>query len=405
MAHLILVGGCVRDIILNKPSKDYDIEVYGVPIEKLSNIMVDDLGAKGEQVGKQFGIFKVGDFDISLPRQEVKTGDKHTDFDVISNENLPLKIAAQRRDFTINALMYDYKNGHIRDFFGGLEDLQNNVIRHIDDKTFIEDALRVYRAAQFAGRFGFKINPRTVKLASTMDLSHLPPERINEEFKKLLLKSPRPSVGIQALDDMGVVKKYYPEIDDLKATEQRPDYHAEGDVYVHTKMVIDEAAKIIGEWPDNEDKSIIMFAALAHDFGKPSTTQMSDKGFPVQPGHEEAGVEPTINFLSKITNEKRLTDLVSWIVGNHLMPAQLHRATTNDSTFKRIINKHTVAKLKLLAAVARADMKGRFHRFEDGTVVAPEAKEVDWFLERIDDVLQKNWPNIRGTYCAVGIRE
>ena len=393
-----LVGGSVRDIIIGNVSKDFDIEVYGVPIEKLSNILIEELGARGEQVGKQFGIFKIGNFDISLPRQEVKTGEKHTDFDVSPDENLSLKIAARRRDFTINALMYNYKKGKIEDFFGGLEDLQNNVIRHIDDKTFIEDPLRVYRAAQFASRFGFRIDPKTIKLASTMDLSFLPPERIYEEFKKLLIKSPRPSIGIQALDDMGVIAKYFPEINNLKKTEQRPDYHAEGDVYIHTKMVVDEAAKIIGEWKEDEDKNIIMLTALAHDFGKPSTTKISDKGFPVQPGHEEAGVKPTLKFLSKITNDKKITDIVPWIVSQHLLPAHLHRSKdeTTDSTFKRIINKYSVPKLKLLAAVARADMKGRFHRLEDGTVIAPEANEVDWFLERIDEVLQKTGQTSEG---------
>ena len=153
-----LVGGCVRDIILGEEAKDFDIEVYGIRIDDLGSLLSAKLGAKAEQVGKAFGVFKVGNFDISLPRTEVKTGDKHISFEIKPDASLDVETAAKRRDFTFNSLMFSYKDNKFVDFFGGLKDLQNRIIRHIDDKTFVEDALRVYRAAQFAARFSKQFN-------------------------------------------------------------------------------------------------------------------------------------------------------------------------------------------------------------------------------------------------------
>lgn len=381
-----LVGGSVRDIILGKESKDYDIEVYGISAEKLGQILEAELGAKPQQVGKQFGVFKFGDFDISLPRKEVKVGERHTDFDVEFDENLEPRDGAKRRDFTINALMYNPKTGKIYDFFGGLDDLHNKQLKHIDDKTFVEDALRVYRAAQFAGRFGFTIHPDTKELASSIDLSHLPPERIYEEFKKLFLKSPKPSVGIQALDDMGVLDKYFPEISDLKTTEQRSDYHAEGDVYIHTNMVIDKAAEIIKNFRSEQDKKTIMLAAFAHDFGKPSTTEYSSTGAITQHGHEEAGVEPTKTFLGKLTTETDTIADVSFLVEHHLLPMNSHRNNLSDAGFRKMINKYGIDRLKLLSAVSRADVTGRLHTNEDGTVGEPGTEAIDWFEGKIKEI-------------------
>ena len=381
-----LVGGSVRDLLLGKEIQDFDIEVYGISSDDLSSILTNELGAKGEQVGKQFGVFKVGDFDISLPRRETKTGDKHTDFNVTPDPHLELQEAAKRRDFTINALMYDPNEDKILDFFGGQDDLNNGIIRHINDETFIEDPLRVYRAAQFAARFGFDIADKTKELAASMDLSSLPPERVNGEFKKLFLKSDTPSIGIQALDDMNVLGRYYPEIAALKHTSQRDDYHAEGNVYIHTKMVIDRAAEVIKRFPDVKDKTIIMFAALAHDFGKPATTKISDQGVPVQPGHEQAGVEPTQEFLDKLTNESDIVDNVLFIVENHLLPLEYHRSGAGDSAFRRAINKFGLKKLELLAAVSEADATGRLHKNSDGHIFQPKGEELDWFRQRIQDV-------------------
>ena len=381
-----VVGGGVRDILIGKPSKDIDIEVHGVPMDKLGQLM-EKHGGKPEQVGKQFGVFKVGDVDVSLPRTETKTGTKHTDFDVQAHTSLPLKQAARRRDFTMNALMYDVKNHRILDFFGGHDDIVAKKIKHVDDKTFVEDPLRVYRAAQFAGRFGFSIDASTIKLARSMDLSDLPKERVFEEMSKLLLRSPKPSVGLQALDDMGVLKQQMPELKNLQDTHQRGDYHAEGDVFTHTKMVIDEAAQISKRFEREKDRQIIMLAALSHDLGKPATTDEQGSAL----GHSEAGIEPTRQLLSKLTTDTEIIETVLALVEHHLVPLNYHNNRNNvkDSTFRRLINKHGTRFLQLLSAVSEADNAGRLHKQPDGNTIKPTHEANEWFRANINRIAAK----------------
>ena len=392
-----LVGGCVRDILIGKDCKDFDIEMYGVPQDELGEIIQSRFGGSSEQVGRQFGVFKVGDFDISLPRTETQTGDKHTDFDVVSDHTLDPMTAARRRDFTINAMMYDVKEGKIIDFFGGEEDLSNGLIKHIDDATFVEDPLRVYRAAQFAARFGFDIDPSTKELASQMDLSNLPIERVNEEFTKMLLKADNPSIGLNALDEMGVLKRYFPEIAVLDETPQRDDYHAEGDVFTHTKMVIDRAADVIKRFPSDKEKITIMLASLCHDLGKPSTTEHHPDGSVSQYGHEVAGVDPAREFLSKLTRETDVLEDVEFLVEHHLLPPNYYRAETSDATFRKIINRYGMRRLKLLAAVSEADILGRLNRAEDGGTEEPDNDATEWFNLRLDEVAEKSNLTLEGT--------
>ena len=381
-----IVGGSVRDALLGKPSKDVDIEVYGIPEDELSNIVETKLGGKKEQIGKSFGVFKVGDIDIALPRTETATGTKHTDFDIKTDPNLPLEQAAKRRDFTFNALMYNYQDDEILDFFGGQEDIENKNIKHVDDATFVEDPLRVYRAAQFAARFDFSIDPSTQKLAKSMDLSTLPKERIFGEFEKMFLKSDTPSKGIQALDDMGVLDKHFSEIADLKGTHQREDYHAEGDVFTHTKMTLDEAAEIIKRFPDEKDKTIIMLATLCHDLGKPATATPDGRAI----GHEAAGVEVAESLLNKLTDDKEIINTVLPIVENHLRPPQYYRNKAGDAAFRRLINKHGLKFIELLSAVSEADVRGRLNKAPDGTITKPENKENEWFRQRVKEVSEKS---------------
>ena len=377
-----LVGGGVRDTLLGRGSKDIDIEVHGISIDKLSNLISSELGSKADQVGKQFGVFKIGDIDISVPRTETKTGYKHTDFDVQTETSMPLKDAAKRRDFTMNALMYDVGKDKLLDFFGGEEDIKSGVIKHVDDKTFVEDPLRVYRAAQFASRFGFSIDPSTQQLAKSMDLSNLPRERLFEEFSKMFLKSSHPSIGLQALDDMGVLEREFPELHELKDTHQRDDYHAEGDVFTHTKMVLDKASIISKRFSNEKDKQIIMLAALCHDLGKPSTTD--EKGSAI--GHSEAGIDITKTFLDKLTTDKEIINTVSDLVEHHLLPVDYHRNKASDKAFRRIINKHGTKFLSLLTAVSEADSTGRLHKQPDGSSKTPTNEPTKWFSEQVKRV-------------------
>ncbi|WP_330848579.1 CCA tRNA nucleotidyltransferase [Aliarcobacter butzleri] len=220
----ILVGGCVRDSFLNKKVKDYDVEIFNFDSLEILEKSLKKFG-NVNLVGKIFGVLTLKideyDFDFSLPRIEKKTGNSHTDFEVSTNANLSFKEAAIRRDFTINAIGYDYFKNEILDPFGGMNDLKNKIIKHIDDKTFVEDSLRVYRSVQFASRFEFKIDENTKilckKIVSSGELKFLPKERVFEELKKLFLKSKKPSLGLSLLKEFNImnIEQNLEEIDNL----------------------------------------------------------------------------------------------------------------------------------------------------------------------------------------------
>ncbi|WP_320051466.1 CCA tRNA nucleotidyltransferase [Aliarcobacter butzleri] len=220
----ILVGGCVRDSFLNKKIKDYDVEIFNFDSLKILEKSLKKFG-NVNLVGKNFGVLTLKideyDFDFSLPRIEKKVGNSHTDFEVSTNANLSFKEAAIRRDFTINAIGYDYFKNEILDPFGGMNDLKNKIIKHIDDKTFVEDSLRVYRSVQFASRFEFKIDEDTKilckKIVSSGELKFLPKERVFEELKKLFLKSKKPSLGLNLLKEFNImnIEQNLEEIDNL----------------------------------------------------------------------------------------------------------------------------------------------------------------------------------------------
>ncbi|GAB6073892.1 tRNA nucleotidyltransferase/poly(A) polymerase family protein [Nautilia lithotrophica] len=179
-SRVYLVGGCVRDEILGIKPKEFDIEVYDIDPKTFDNLM-QKLGAKG--VGKSFFVYKWKIFDISLPRTETKTSKGHRGFEVALTQDE--KTASKRRDFTMNALMKNIFTSQILDFWGGIKDIKNKTIKHIDDKTFIEDPLRVLRAMQFASRLKFKVDKKTVQLCKTLDLNELSRERIFMEFEKM----------------------------------------------------------------------------------------------------------------------------------------------------------------------------------------------------------------------------
>lgn len=211
-AKTYYVGGCVRDELLGKENKDIDIEIHHITEDEFVSV-AQELGIKIDFVGKSFGVYKAfmdgTDFDFSFPRTEKQIGEKHTDFEIVVDPFIGEAKAAERRDFTINALMKDTQTGKILDFFGGMKDLESGIIRHCTEK-FAEDSLRVFRAAQFASRFGFEIAPETIEIAKTLDCTALPMERILEETKKAITKSETPSVFFKELKKMGVVKEFFP---------------------------------------------------------------------------------------------------------------------------------------------------------------------------------------------------
>lgn len=184
------VGGCVRDRLLGRESKDLDIEVHGVTPQQLEAVL-DRMGGR-RTVGASFGVYGLAGcgLDIAMPRREAAVGRGHRDFTVEVDPWLGPERAARRRDFTVNALMEDVLTGQVLDFFGGREDLRRGLLRHVDDHSFPEDPLRVLRGAQFAARFGFTVAKETVALCRTMDLSALSRERVEGELQRPSCRRP-----------------------------------------------------------------------------------------------------------------------------------------------------------------------------------------------------------------------
>ena len=313
------VGGCVRDKALGCQNKDIDIEVHEISEEELEKILSEFGNIKF--FGSSFGVYSISgvNADISLPRSERKIGNGHRDFEVVVDPFIGIKKAARRRDFTINAIMEDILTGEIIDPFNGSSDMCAGIIKHVDDKTFIEDPLRVLRAAQFSARFDFKIAPETIELCKTIDLSALSSERIEIEMKKALLKSKKPSLFFENLREMNQLGYWFKELEQLIGIEQNKKYHPEGDVWTHTMIVLDNAAKFRDEVGDAYS---FMLFALMHDLGKIETTDIID-GEIHSYQHEIVGVEIAERFLERVCHEKKVKNYVLKSIPLHMRPSML----------------------------------------------------------------------------------
>lgn len=380
-ARMVLVGGSVRDYVMGCAVKDFDMEVYGIhAFDRLVRVLRSF--GQVNVVGKSFAVAKLKtrfqnreyEFDFSFPREEVKSGPGHKGFTVTPDPFLSYAKAAGRRDFTINSIGFDIKDKVFLDPYDGRGDIERRLLRHVGP-AFAEDPLRVLRAVQFAARFEFTIHPDTLALCRTLDIGELPKERIWDEFKKLLLKADKPSIGFRYMAEMGLLK-YFPELDVLRGVPQDEEWHPEGDVWTHTLMVIDEMAG--SKTGDEKRDMVLMLAAVCHDFGKPETTKFID-GRWRSPGHEEAGVGPALRFLARLTDEKEIVAPVTELVREHLKPALLYkdhlRQSVSDGAIRRLALRVNIPNLLLLA---RADHFGR---------TAPEslARRFDageWLFER-----------------------
>ncbi len=353
----MLVGGCVRDELMNLEPKDFDIEVYGIEPPKLKEILAQF--GRVDAVGESFTVYKIGHYlDVSLPRREKKVARGHKGFIVEGDPNMTFPEAAKRRDFTINSIMKDVLTGEIVDIYGGQNDIKLKKIKHIADETFVEDSLRVLRAAQFAARFEFEIDEKTAELCNTIDLTDLPKERLWGEFEKLLLKSNKPSIGLQSLRDLGVTKQLFPEIEIMVDVPQEKEWHPEGCVFFHSLLVVDEARKLIDDLPYSKQVTV-MLAALCHDFGKPATTKFFDGRWRAH-GHDEAGIEPTISFLDKLgiftLDGYDVREQIIQLVRYHLTPGMFYKNPPGAGAFRRLARK---VEPDLLYRVAKADALGR----------------------------------------------
>lgn len=388
----LLVGGCVRDVLIGSQPKDWDLEVYGIEPAKLREVL--DAFGRVNVVGEAFTVYKLDhDIDVSVPRRERKSGRGHRAFIIEGDPQMNFEAAARRRDFTINAIMQDPLTGEIIDPFHGREDIQNRLLRAVSPDTFAEDSLRVLRAAQFAARFEFEIEPQTVALCRDIDLGDLPSERIWGEIAKLLLQAKRPSVGLQYLRELGALEQIFPEIRALIDVPQDREWHPEGDVFVHTMLVVDRARELIEELPYAKQVTV-MLAALAHDFGKPATTEFVD-GRLRSRGHEEAGVAPTESFLNRLNvytlDGYDVRGQVIALVREHLKPGEFYkkRDEVGDGAFRRLARK---CEPDLLYRVARADSLGRNAEWVPSEQwYGAEAQE--WFIERVRELdVEQNPP-------------
>ena len=369
----LVVGGWVRDRLLGRPSKDLDVEVYGIPAEPLRSLL-ERLG-RVDTVGESFTVYKVGDVDVSLPRRESKVGRGHKAFAVEGDPSMPVREAARRRDFTINAIAWDPLTGEFEDPWGGRDDLHRRVLRVVDPATFVDDSLRVLRAVQFVARFDLRVEPATRDLCASIPLDDLAPERIWGEFEKLLLLPERPSLGFAFAREVGVIRGLLPEMAALEGCPQEPEWHPEGDVWVHTLLVIDEARRRIDGLSRGEALAV-MLGAICHDLGKPSTTAFTD-GRIRSLGHEEAGIPPATAVLDRLrVNTIEGFDVRSQVLGltaHHLKPGAWYktRDEVGDGAFRRLAQK---VDLELLARLAEADCNGRPGGFDCSAMA--------WFLER-----------------------
>lgn len=351
--RVFYVGGLVRDKLLGRENKDVDIEVHGVTPEALEGIL-DSLGQR-TQMGASFGVYglKHYDLDIAMPSREQATGRGHRDFAVFADPFLGTEKAAQRRDFTMNALMEDVLTGEIVDHFGGQEDLKRGIVRHVNDVSFAEDPLRVLRAAQFTARFGFDLAEETLSLCARMDLASLASERIMGELEKALLKAPRPSVFFEVLRQMGQLGYWFAEVEALIGVPQEPKFHPEGDVWNHTMLVLDQAAKLREQ---AKEPLGLMLAALCHDLGKQIAIQ-NDNGRIRALGHEEAGIVLEEAFLSRITLEKRLHRYVANMVELHMRPNLMVSQRSSRKSFCKLFDSSVCPEDLIL--LAKADALGR----------------------------------------------
>ena len=409
----VVVGGFVRDRLVGVRTKDVDVEVFGLDVERFEALLARF--GKVHAVGRAFGVFRVAgiDVDFSLSRRDSKRGPGHRGFDVTPDPSLDFAEAARRRDLTVNSMGLDPLTGEVLDPHGGRRDLERRVLRATDPAHFPEDPLRGLRVAQLAARLEMPPDGELVALCRNLDLSELSGERVFDEFRKLLLRAAKPSIGFAVLEDTGLLR-FFPELDALRGVPQDPEWHPEGDVWVHTLMVLDAAASLrvgaatresdpdrvvsmaapetalLSAQGDTAGKTCedlaLMLGALCHDLGKPATTERID-GRVRSLRHDVAGIGPTCALLARMRAPGALVDRVAALVEHHLAPALFIRNGATAKGYRRLARKLERAgvSIELLVRVARADHLGRTTadavagRFEagDAFLVAARAHSVE----------------------------
>jgi tRNA nucleotidyltransferase (CCA-adding enzyme) len=336
-------------------SKDIDIEIFHLSTQQILNV----LAPFGEVFisGQSFPVIKI-------------KGHPQWDFTAPEKPELSFYEASQRRDFTINTMLMDILTGEIIDELGAQRDIANKIIRPVSPEVMKNDPLRAYRACQLAARLSFALHPDTIAQIADADLKGIKAERIYEEFCKLLMLSARPSIGLRYMQTTGILESMHPSLFSLIGCQQSPLHHPEGDVWEHTLLVVDEAArlKVHSHYP-----LALMFAALLHDTGKPQSTRIKGEKITAY-GHDVLGVKVAEDFLRSITSNARLINAVCTLTREHMHPVLLYKDKdrVSDKALRKLINRVDFNELMLLA---EADFKGR-------TVEKDFSLVRDWFNHR-----------------------
>lgn len=349
-----LVGGTVRDWVLQQKAKDYDIEVHYVTLEALAALLSRYGGVSYE--GKSFGVLRLHGLSIdwSLPRID-SVGRKPT---VVINPDLSFADACLRRDLTINAIGIDLKSNELVDPCGGIADLAAKRLRAPCLKRFVDDPLRVYRVMQFVGRLQMMPDDVLNDVCSCMDIGHVSRERIEMEFTKLLLLSSAPSLGFRWLREIWRLQEIVPHLYALIGVPQRVDYHPEGDVFEHSMQALDAMALITKNYETNK-RLTLLYGALLHDIGKVQVTQLVD-GIWRSTGHAEVGADLIPAALSVMCSSGTIARDVALLIRYHMHPLPLVASNAKLSSYKRLArNLGDTVSMQMLADLVLADQRGR----------------------------------------------
>jgi len=353
-----LVGGALRDILRKKPIHDIDLEVFGLDYCAVHRAL-SQLG-HCECVGRHFGVIKLRydnqTIDVALPRAEQKVAMGHRGFEVNHDPYLSPQKATLRRDFTINAMMWQPLSRQWLDVHGGEQDLAQGILRHVSP-AFVEDPLRVMRGMQLAARYGLCLHHDTAALCRSMlpEAASLPLSRLWQEWHKWSL-APFPRHGLQCLADSGWLH-CYPDLLAMQGCMQDQQWHPEGDVWQHTTLVVDQLARFASEHKlADDERSMLCFAALLHDIGKPLTTFTDHRGRIRSPSHAQAAKPLLQRFLHAIGSPSRLFQPVWHLVNDHL--TYLH-TTPTARAIRRLTARLAPATLEQWELLVAADASGR----------------------------------------------
>lgn len=374
-----IVGGASRDYYMAEVRdtsyelKDVDIEVFGLEPGFLEGILATKWPI--DVVGKSFGVIKLHGvpIDVSVPRREVKTGVGHTDFHITADPMMSVPEAAERRDFTINAIYYNPLTDTWQDPYNGKGDINRKLLRPVSAR-FSEDPLRVLRGMQLIARFDLTPTGTCIEMSKALSQEHLPRERVWEEWKKLLLRGTAIRKALYFLRDIGWLERFYPELFALIGSQQNPLWHPEGDVFEHTALVVEAFTR--GTFVDDDEKLVLGLAALCHDLGKPETAVFGPTKKNPQPHwtnhNHEHHTGPAERFLARLTNETKIIDRVLAICRAHMAPSSYYRNNAEPAAFRRLAMKVPIPQL---VKMLRFDQGGR------GPTMPPDEKMIAWFEE------------------------